>query len=441
MKKLFILLLLTIIILPISNTLGQDYNTPGGVLYEENFDYPVGDTLVNHGTWIHHSGSGRSILISAGNLSYPTYPASGIGNSIPIEGGPGSAEDAHATFNPTDTTGCVFIALLVKFDSAGTAGDYFFHLTENPNSFNYRGRVFARDDGAGNLEFGLRFGSAGTVQWSSSSYAFGDTILLVLKYVYAGDLSSSDDTVKLFINPDISAPEPPADLVHPAENSDIQVGAVAFRQGGVLLFAQADGIRVTNLWGSIVPVELTSFTAFVGGNTVTLNWSTATELNNSGFDILRQSAQDGQNNQWEKIAFIAGYGTTTETRNYSFVDNNLAVGQYSYRLKQIDFDGTSELSDVVNVEVINPAQFDLSQNYPNPFNPSTTIKFSLPEASNVTLKVFNTLGEEVTVLVNRIMEAGTHEVNFEASQLQSGIYFYRLEAGTFSQVKKLTLLK
>ena len=437
MKKLLLLLLLTVLILPFSATLGQNYENPGAVIYEENFDYPVGDTLVNHGTWIHHSGSGRYFLINAGNLSFPTYPASGIGNMIYIEGGPGSAEDAHATFNPTDTTGSVYTALLVNFDSAGTAGDYFFHLSENPNAFNYRGRVFARDDGAGNLNFGLRFGSAGTIEWSTTSYVFGETILLVLKYVYAGDLSSQDDTVKLFINPNISAPEPLADLVSPAGNSDIQVGAVAFRQGSVPLYAWADGIRVTNLWGNIVPVELTSFTASVGGNNVTLNWSTATELNNSGFDVLRQS----QNNQWEKIAFIAGYGTTAETRNYSFVDNNLTVGQYSYRLKQIDFDGTSELSDVVNVEVINPVQYNLSQNYPNPFNQSTTIKFSIPEASNVTLKVFNTLGEEVSVLVNRIMEAGSHEINFNASQLHSGMYFYRLDAGTFSQVKKMTLLK
>jgi hypothetical protein len=116
-------------------------------------------------------------------------------------------------------------------------------------------------------------------------------------------------------------------------------------------------------------------------------------------------------------------------------------GKYSYRLKQIDLDGSSEFSKIVNVEVTNLTEYNLSQNYPNPFNPSTTINFTLPEASNVTLKIFNTLGEEVSVLVNRIMEAGTHNFNFEASQLHSGIYFYRLEAGTFNQVRKMTLLK
>jgi hypothetical protein len=190
-----------------------------------------------------------------------------------------------------------------------------------------------------------------------------------------------------------------------------------------------------------VPVELTSFNASVGGNTVTLNWATATELNNLGFDVMRQSAVGGLTGQWEKIAFVEGHGTTTESRSYSFVDNDLVSGKYSYRLKQIDLDGSSEFSKIVNVEVTNLTEYNLSQNYPNPFNPSTTINFTLPEASNVTLKIFNTLGEEVSVLVNRIMEAGTHNFNFEASQLHSGIYFYRLEAGTFNQVRKMTLLK
>ncbi|MEJ2195247.1 MAG: T9SS type A sorting domain-containing protein, partial [Ignavibacteriaceae bacterium] len=189
--------------------------------------------------------------------------------------------------------------------------------------------------------------------------------------------------------------------------------------------------------GPGVPVELSSFAASVSENSVTLNWATATELNNSGFDILRKD----KSNQWNKIGFVPGFGTSSETHSYTFADKNLNSGQYAYRLKQVDFAGSSELSDVVYVDVTDPARYGLSQNYPNPFNPNTTIKFSIPEASNVTLKVFNTLGEEISVLVNRVMEAGTHEINFDASQLHSGIYFYRIDAGAFSQVKKMTLLK
>ena len=189
--------------------------------------------------------------------------------------------------------------------------------------------------------------------------------------------------------------------------------------------------------GPGVPVELASFSASVNENIVTLNWITATELNNSGFEILRSAQQD----VWEKISFVPGNGTTTEIHYYSFEDENLNAGNYSYKLKQIDFDGSYEYSNVVNVDVTNPVEFELSQNYPNPFNPSTTIKFAIPEAAMVTLAVYNTLGEEVALLVDRFMESGIHEVNFEAVGLNSGMYFYRIQAGDFAQVKKMTLLK
>jgi len=189
--------------------------------------------------------------------------------------------------------------------------------------------------------------------------------------------------------------------------------------------------------GPGVPVELASFVASVNENTVTLNWITATELNNSGFEVQRSTQTD----VWEKIAFIQGNGTTTEIHHYSYTDDNLTEGNYAYRLKQIDLDGSYEYSNIVFADVVNPLEFALEQNYPNPFNPSTTIKFTIPEASIVTLKVFNTLGQEVALLINQSMEAGVHEINFDAVGLNSGMYFYRLEAGDYVQVKKMTLLK
>ena len=187
----------------------------------------------------------------------------------------------------------------------------------------------------------------------------------------------------------------------------------------------------------IVPVELTSFSANVENNLVTLNWSTATELNNSGFEIERKS----QNTEWNRIGFVAGSGTTTESRSYSFVDNSLPVGSYTYRLKQIDYDGTFEYSNTVEVVTSIPVQYSLDQNYPNPFNPSTKIRFTIPEASVVSLKVFNAIGEEVATLVNEVYESGTNEIVFNASNLTSGIYFVRMEAGSFVSTRKITLLK
>jgi Secretion system C-terminal sorting domain len=190
-----------------------------------------------------------------------------------------------------------------------------------------------------------------------------------------------------------------------------------------------------------VPVELTSFAASVSDGEVILNWSTSTETNNQGFEVERNSG-DG----FQKIGFVAGFGTTTENHSYSYIDGSLQEGTYTYRLKQIDYDGTFEYSDVVEVDVTVPKVFSLDQNYPNPFNPSTQIRFSLAVDSKVSLTVFDILGQEVANLISSNLAAGSHEFNFDASNINSGVYFYRLNAtgvdGTnFTSVKKMILTK
>lgn len=189
--------------------------------------------------------------------------------------------------------------------------------------------------------------------------------------------------------------------------------------------------------GGIIPVELASFTASVIGNEVSLIWQTATEVNNSGFSVERKSA----NTEFEEIGFVPGFGSTTEPKSYSFSDQNLENSIYTYRLKQVDFDGTFEYSNEVEVDVNVPATFSLEQNYPNPFNPSTNIKYSVPEAGNVKLSVYNLVGEEVAVLVNGYTDAGQFEVSFDASNLSSGVYLYKLQSANSVITKKMTLLK
>jgi hypothetical protein len=187
----------------------------------------------------------------------------------------------------------------------------------------------------------------------------------------------------------------------------------------------------------IVPVELTSFTAAVSENNVVLNWITATETNNQGFEVQRQSGEG----QFEKIGYVPGFGTTTETKAYSFTDSKIATGNYTYRLRQVDYDGTFEYSPEVEIEIVAPAEYALEQNYPNPFNPSTTIKYSIAEDGFVRLSVFNLLGEEVATLVNNTQKAGRYEVQFNASELSSGVYIYTIETSSFTSSKKLMLMK
>ena len=147
------------------------------------------------------------------------------------------------------------------------------------------------------------------------------------------------------------------------------------------------------------------------------------------------------NEEWNEISFITGHGTTTETQSYSFVDENLTSGKYIYRLKQIDLDGTFKYSDEIEVEVSVPEKFELSQNYPNPFNPNTSIKYQIAISSPVSLKIYDVLGNEVATLVNEVKPAGSYEVNFDASSLSSGTYFYKLHAGNVVKTKKMILLK
>lgn len=185
----------------------------------------------------------------------------------------------------------------------------------------------------------------------------------------------------------------------------------------------------------IVPVELTSFRAEASNNKVTLSWQTASETNNRGFEIERKLSTD-----WESLGFIEGKGNTTQVTAYNFTDKVNLTGKYSYRLKQVDFDGTASYSKVVEV-LVQPTEFSLSQNYPNPFNPSTTIDFTLAQKGQVAIKVYSLNGEEVFTIMNEEKEAGYYSVMFNASNLSSGVYFYRMVSGKFTMTKKFMVLK
>ncbi|QQS35731.1 MAG: T9SS type A sorting domain-containing protein [Ignavibacteriales bacterium] len=190
---------------------------------------------------------------------------------------------------------------------------------------------------------------------------------------------------------------------------------------------------------SPLPVELTSFYANTSKNSVKLLWETATEVQNFGFEVERKSEA---NSEWKNIGFVAGNGNSNTVNKYSFTDNEIVSGKYSYRLKQLDNDGGYSYSDVVNVELGNlPTEFSLGQNYPNPFNPSTTFTFDLPVESQTTLSVYNLLGEKVATLIDGMMKAGTHQIKFDGSKLSSGIYIYSLEAGDKKFTKKMILTK
>ncbi len=187
-----------------------------------------------------------------------------------------------------------------------------------------------------------------------------------------------------------------------------------------------------------LPVELASFSSIINKNAVTLKWITASEINNSRFDIERSLV----NGQWSTVGSVRGNGTTNSAMNYSFTDGNLNSGLYNYRLKQIDFNGNFEYFNLTNeINIGIPSDYELSQNYPNPFNPTTSINFDLPLDGNVSIKLFDMSGKEVATIVNEVKTAGYYSINFNASSLSSGVYFYSISANSFTATKKMMLLK
>jgi hypothetical protein len=206
------------------------------------------------------------------------------------------------------------------------------------------------------------------------------------------------------------------------------------------------GVNTFSRWtlgdvNSPLPVELTSFFANTIGSKVQLNWRTATEVNNYGFEVERSQTSNVKSETWEKIGFVQGNGNSNSPKNYSYTDQPTGGKEFKYRLKQIDFDGSFEYSYEVTAKLGNVSTYKLDQNYPNPFNPITKISYTIPQRAYVHLRVYDMLAKQIAELVNVSQEAGRYEVTFDGTNLPSGAYFYKLDAGNYIEVKKLLLVK
>ena len=419
------------------------------LLLEENFDYNAGALLSASG-WSAHSGIGTNspVAVTPG-LTYAGYASSGVGGATLINNLGG--EDVNRDFTKQDVDGTtIFASLLVNVSdvSATKNGDYFFHLGNRaaPESFfAFCARLNAKITAAGVVNFGISNAStAGTQVYSTTDYAINTTYLIILKYTIT-QTGTGFDQVDMWVKASgVPADEASAGTPDATQNTlagQDTVNAVGLRQGSSSnsVAVIVDGIRISTSWSDLgtVPVELTSFNANSVNGNVELVWNTATEKNNNGFEIERKSATS----EFVKIGFVKGNGTTTNVSSYSFTDKNVKA-DYSYRLKQIDFDGTFAYSDIVNVSANQlPVTFALGQNFPNPFNPTTSISYSLPQAGVVNLAIFNTLGQKVKEVVNSYQEAGNYTVSLNASDLSSGNYIYNISVNGISINKKMLLLK
>ncbi|MGB4852697.1 MAG: T9SS type A sorting domain-containing protein, partial [Ignavibacteria bacterium] len=424
MKKLF--LALVILLMSSANSFPQ--------LTDENFDYPAGDSLQQHG-WVTIGTvfNNRMTVVSPG-LSFPVYVNSGIGNAVTIDT---NGQDVYKDFSSPKVSGNIFASFLVNVKTAKAAGDYFVSLLSSTSTTSLAARVYAKDS-LGNIAFGLAK-TTETVQYSPFVYSKDSTYLMILKYsINAG---SANDSVSLFVyNSSQNVPSSePLPSIGPKGGSGADLtdaGRFALRQGTSSSSPRVtvDGIFVTTSWdNTALPVELSSFNYETLKGNVTLHWTTSSEINNAGFDVERSDVNGQISNVWSKAGFISGNGTSSGSINYSFTDNNLSSGKYNYRLKQIDYNGNYEYfslnSDVI---IATPKNFFLGQNYPNPFNPSTVINYNIPQDSYVKIKLYDNTGREVLTLLSEFISAGYYTINFNASDLASGIYFYNINAGEYT---------
>lgn len=232
-------------------------------------------------------------------------------------------------------------------------------------------------------------------------------------------------------------------------NTDVRAIAIA-NDGNVFVGTFGGGVFKSD---QPIPVELISFMVYLDNDKVKLKWQTATELNNLGFEILKSTTGIDDDSHWSVIGFVEGKGNSNEISDYVFIDDEVTVGKFWYRIKQIDFDGTERYSVPILVEVSEPAEFVLSQNYPNPFNPVTKISWSTAKAGRNTLSLYNILGQKIATILDENFEAGYHSIDLDISKLSnglsSGVYFYQLvisdpnstELLYSSDLKKMILLK
>ncbi len=431
-------------------------------LLEENFSYTAGTNLTDNG-WTAHGNLGQNpITVASSGLSYSGYPSSGIGNAALLDGPNG--QDEHRTFTSQTAGTTIYASFLVNVTSATISGDYFFHLGASTIGSTFVGRVYAQQNGSGNLEFGLLKSATGSATYTTNNYSFGTTYLLVLKYLIV--TGAGNDEASLFVfTSGVPSSEPGTPTVGSLTTGTdpTNIGSVALRQGGATTAAvvTVDGIRIGTSWGDApLPVELSSFTAAAGNGVVTLRWVTQSEVNNERFDVLRAQERNGV---YQVIGSRPGQGNSNAPTPYSFTDNLVANGStYWYKIADVDVNGVrtehgpvSATPQAAGTEIITlnsdaPANFKIYPAYPNPFNPSTNLKFDIPAGSqglqDVKVEIYNTIGQKIRTLFEGIAEPATHSLAWDGADdngqiVPGGVYFAVLTTGHFRESVKLTLVK
>ncbi len=356
----------------------------------------------------------------------------------------------------TDSSG----AIIFNKNFGGTSADRGYHALETRDGgyimAGYTASIGAgnddmylvKTDAVGNLAWQKTFGGTGRDYGHSLCQTQDDGFLITGYTLSTG--AGGDDVWLVKTTPDGTLE---TSRTFGGTSSDVGYWIDLTSDGGFVITGHtlSSGAGVHDLWlikstPDIVPVELTAFSATVYNGRVLLNWSTASETNNRGFEIQRATSVETMHasslqNQWQSIGFISGNGTTADISSYIYTDISPLAGKNLYRLKQIDFDGTVSYSEIVSVETGLPEKFVVSQNYPNPFNPETTVSFYLPEDTGLSAELFSVTGELVKTLHNGLLHRGSHHLRISSGGLSSGAYILRLSTGKQTKSIKLMISK
>jgi len=414
-------------------------------LFVENFDYPAGNNLTDHG-WTQFESGADFVTVAATGLSYTGYPSSGVGNAALLD----AAGQAVTKSFPQQTSGSFYVSFLVNVADAITVATNFAYplgLGRNGNSGVWARFWVVKNSSTSALKFGLAQFTE-TETFTNFDYALNTTYLIVIKYTIVAGANNDQASLFVFSDPTLPATEPQTPTIGPLTSGGLDPDfpdIVILRQRDAANNIRIDGIQMGLTWGdgAPLPVELASFNYSVTGREVHLKWATATETDNFGFEIERKFGKEA----WRKSGFVQGAGTTLQPQLYTFVDRELAPGDYQYRLKQIDTDGKFDYSQTLNVTVGGPVTQRLAQNYPNPFNPTTNISYAIEEDGFVQLNIHNVLGHLVRSLVAENQVAGEYAFAWDGrddagASVAGGTYFYALKVGDkIIARKKMILLK
>jgi hypothetical protein len=446
-------------------------NPFGELLFSETFNNYTNGTLAGQNGWI-KSGSGtvEAAVNNIDSLNYQGYDFGG-GSYINFTTNSASSSRIYKDFADTSysmsTPGVVaYYSVLVNLNTTypTATGGYFLALGSAPATTNYFARLFAQKLTDSTFNLGISK-SSNTPSLSSKVLSTNQTHLVIVRYnVNNTGLNQSGNTMYLWINPE-NGNEPDTSLADAKvyagqlDYTSTHISSIAWHnRNATNPLGSIDGIRVaaspnssTAAWTALapgaIPVEMISFTSAVSDGKIILSWTTATEMNNNGFEVERKNSNS---NTWETLGFVKGNGNSLSPINYSFIDQTTSAGRFSYRLKQVDYDGTYEYSSIINAEIGTPSSFSISQNYPNPFNPSTKIDYQVASDSRVKIELFSITGQKVADLVNSDLSAGFYSVSVNASSfanIASGVYVYKMTAidkadgKAFITSKKMMLMK